>query len=164
MAETGKIYNRADIVNFIGLTRDADSFKRMVGFTDMGNSLNTETYERRYVDEKSSRKDTTGFSKEVSYAFDRYEGDEVHNMIAEIHDDELVGEVRPIVTVNFNKKNVDGTYEARKRNYGIIPDSDGDGTDAYTYSGTFGANGNIIKGKATVDDENKTVTFTADEI
>lgn len=157
-----KIYNRADIVAFIGKELDVNTFYRMIGFTDMGETLNTETYERRYVDEQSSRKDTTGFSKEISYAFDRYSNNEIHDMLAQVHDDELVGIVKPIVVVNFNKKNEDGSYEARKRNYGIIPDAQGSGTDAYTYSGTFGANGNIEKGKAVVSEDGKSCTFTAE--
>lgn len=157
-----KIYNRADIVNFIGLELNATTFHRMIGFTDMGETLNTETYERRYVDEQSSRKDTTGFSKEIAYSFDRYANNDVHDKIAEIHDDELVGIVLPILTINFNEKNEDGSYKAKLRNYSIIPDGQGSGTDAYTYSGTFGANGKITKGTATVGADGKTATFTAE--
>lgn len=33
---TQVLYNRADIVNFMGLTEDATTFNRMTGFTDNG--------------------------------------------------------------------------------------------------------------------------------
>lgn len=155
------VYNRADIVNFMGLTLDATEFKRMTGFTDAGETLNAETYERRYVDEKTSRKDVTGYAREIAYGFDRFTNNSVHNLIANVHDLEQTGVVVPIVTVNFNEKEATAnTFKAKKRNYSIIPDGNGDGTDAYQYSGAFGANGEIIKGTATSNDNWKTCTFT----
>lgn len=164
MAENNeeKLYNRADIVNFMGLTEDASNFLRMTGFTDSGKSSNTETYERRYVDERTSRKDVSTFATEIAYTFDRYTNNAVHDKVADVHDLEQVGVVVPIVSVDFNKPGTtSGTYKARKRNYSIIPDSDGDGTDAYQYSGTFGANGDLVEGTATSNDNWKTCTFTA---
>lgn len=166
MAETEKevLYNRADIVNFMGLTEDAKTFNRMTGFTDNGKSLNTETYERRYVDEKTSRKDVTSYSTEIAYTFDRYTNNAVHDKVAQVHDLEQVGVVVPIVAVNFNEKGTGAnSYKAKKRNYSILPDSDGAGTDAYQYSGSFGANGDLIEGTATSTDNWKTCSFTPDE-
>ena len=32
--QEGQVYNRADIVNFAGLTPEATTFQRMKGFTD----------------------------------------------------------------------------------------------------------------------------------
>ena len=153
-----KLYNRADIVNFMGLTVDATTYKRMTGFTDNGKSLNTETYERRYVDEKSSRKDVTGYATEIAYGFDRYTNNDVHDLIANVHDLEQTGVVVPIVA--GKKGTTDDTFKARRRNYSILPDSDGDGTDAYQYSGAFGANGDLEEGTATSTDGWKTCTFT----
>ena len=43
-------------------------------------------------------------------------------------------------------------------------DSEGDGTDALIYSGTFKAVSEIEKGYATTSDKWKTVTFTAGNI
>lgn len=156
-----KIYNRADIVNFMGLTVDATTYKRMTGFTDNGKSLNAETYERRYVDEKSSRKDVTGYATEIAYGFDRYTNNDVHDLISKVHDLEQTGVVVPIVTVNFNEaETATNTFKAKRRNFSVIPDGDGDGTDAYQYSGTLGANGDITEGTATSTDNWKTCTFT----
>ena len=157
------VYNRADIVNFMGLTLNAETFNRMTGFTENGESLNSETYERRYVDEKTARKDVVGYAKEIAYGFDRFTNNEVHNKIAKVHELEQTGVVVPIVTVNFNEAGTaENTFKARKRNYSIIPDGNGDGTEAYQYSGAFGANGEIVEGIASSTDNWKTCTFTAE--
>lgn len=154
MAEALKIYNRADIVNFMKIE---DSYVRMQGFTEGGKSLNSSTYDRRYIDEKTERSTVIGYSTEISYNFDRIAGNKVHEKIASIHDDELVGETVEIVTVNTTTK------EARLRQYSVIPDADGDSTDAYTYSGTFHADGEIIKGTAEVAADGMSVMFTAQD-
>jgi hypothetical protein len=151
-----KVYNRADIVNFMKTEKD---YTRMQGFTEGGKSLNSSTYDRRYIDEKTERSDVTGYSPEIAYAFDRIVDNPIHDIIAEIHDEEKVGETVQIVTVNFNKKTEEG-YEAKLRTYSVIPDSDGDSTDAYTYSGTFHAAGDITKGIATISTDGMTATFS----
>lgn len=152
-----KVYNRADIVNFMKVD---DGYTRMQGFTDGGKSLNSSTYDRRYIDEKTERSDVTGYSPEIAYAFDRIVDNVIHDKIATIHDEEQVGETVEILTVNLNKKTGD-SYEAKSRTYSVIPDADGDSTDAYTYSGTFHAAGEITKGTATVTADGMTATFTA---
>ena len=154
MAEALKIYNRADIVNFMKVN---DGYKRMQGFTEGGKSLNSTTYDRRYIDEKTERSTVTGYSTEIAYSFDRIVDNAIHEKIAKIHDDELVGESVEILTVNMTTK------EARLRNYSVIPDTDGDSTDAYTYSGTFHADGDIIVGTAEVATDGMTATFTEEE-
>lgn len=150
-----QIYNRADKVNFMNTgTSSSPVYTRMQGFTSAGKSLNSSTYDRRYVDEKTERSTVTGFSPEIDYNFDRIVGNAIHDKIAEVHDDELVGETVDIVTVDMI------THEARLRTYSVIPDADGDSTDAYTYSGTFHAYGEITKGTATVSADGMTATFT----
>lgn len=164
-----QVYNRADIVNFIGLILNATVFQRMKGFTDGGKSLNSSTYDRRYIDEKTERSDVIAYATEIAYGFDRIKGDAVTEMLAKVHDDEIVGFTRPIVTVNFNEPVEGGGFKAKMRNWSVQPDSDGDSTDAYTYSGAFKANGSIITGVAKVvegsenDTQNITmISFTAD--
>lgn len=151
MAEVLKIYNRADIVNFMKID---EGYVRMQGFTEGGKSLNSSTYDRRYIDEKTERSTVTGYSTEIAYNFDRIVGNKIHEKIAQIHDDELVGETVEILTVNITTK------EARLRQYSVIPDADGDSTDAYTYSGTFHADGEITKGTAEVSTDGMSATFT----
>ena len=166
--QEGQVYNRADIVNFMGLTLEATIFHRMKGFTEGGKSLNSSTYDRRYIDEKTERSDVVAYATEIAYAFDRMYGNAVHNVIAKVHDDEMVGFNVPIVTVNFNEP-VEGGYKAKMRVWSVQPDSDGDSTDAYTYSGVFKANGSIVTGVAKIETGNANdsttitaVTFTAD--
>lgn len=160
MAVTGQVYNRADIVNFMKIG-DAEKFTRMQGFTDAGKTMNPSTYDRRYVDEKIERSDVIAYSPEIAYNFDRMVGNEVHEAIVAIHNGELVGQSVEIVTVNFNEKGTtEGSFVARKRTYSVIPDAEGDGTDAYTYSGAFRASGEVVKGEATSVDEFKTCTFS----
>lgn len=143
-----KIYNRADVVNFMKVS---EKFIRMQGFTEGGKSSNPSTYARRYIDEQGEREDVTGYATEISYAFDRIIENPVHDILAEIQDDELLGESVEILTVDFNKTTEDGSYEARLRTYSVIPDTAGDSTDAYTYGGRFRAAGlqkfGIAKGK-----------------
>lgn len=151
-----QVYNRADIVNFMNTGTVAEPvYTRMQGFTEGGKSLNSSTYDRRYIDEKTERSTVTGYSTEIAYNFDRIVDNAIHEKLADIHDKELVGETVQILTVNLKNN------EARLRNYSVIPDADGDSTDAYTYSGTFHADGDIQEGTATVSADGMTATFTA---
>ena len=164
----GQVYNRADIVNFMGLDLNATIFQRMKGFTDNGKSMNPTTYDRRYVDEKNERSDVVSYATEIAYGFDRMVGNAVHDVISRVHDEELVGFNIPIVTVNFNEP-VEGGYKAKYRTWNVQPDSNGDSTDAYTYSGAFKANGSIVTGIAKIEEGNTndtttitSISFTAD--
>lgn len=166
--QEGQVYNRADIVNFMGLTLNANIFHRMKGFTDAGKSMNPSTYDRRYVDEKNERSDVVAYATEIAYGYDRMYGNSVHDVISKVHDDEIVGFNIPIVTVNFNEP-VEGGYRAKYRVWSVQPDSDGDSTDAYTYSGAFKANSSIVTGVAKIEEGNandtttiSAITFTAD--
>ena len=53
----------------------------------------------------------------------------------------------------------EGQYHATKRVYAIVPDSDGDSTDAYTYSGNFKSRGKLEKIKVQTADNWQTVTI-----
>lgn len=153
-----QLYNRADIVAFMDIE---GTITRMQGFTDLGKSLNAQTYERRYVDEKNSRSDVTGYSTEWSYTFDRIVGNAVHEKLVEIADNELVGQSVTIYLVNLNDGNATNGYATRKRVVSVIPDTDGDSTDAYTYSGTLHASGEYEEGTSKLSADGLTITYTA---
>ena len=127
-------------------------------------SKNATEYSRTYVDEDGEVTDVTGFSEEISYAFDLYAENLVHEKIVKITDDELTGDeaLVKILIVDFSKPSGSG-YEARLRTYSTVPDTEGDSTDAYTYSGTFRKNSNMTKGIATLNSDNTVATFTASE-
>lgn len=161
------LVKRSDKVSFFGNTNGgSEVFNRMRGFTTMSGSKNPSEYSRKYVDEEFETTDVTGYSPSIEFGFDQYKGDLVHDEMVEILDGEATGTEarRNIVTVDFSQpvSGQEGAYKATKREYSIIGDADGDGTDAYTYSGTFRSTGARITGTATMNADNSVATFTAD--
>lgn len=158
MEEELEIYNRSDIVNFLNTgTPEEPVFTRMQGFTSGGKELNAKKYARQYIDEDFERESTTGYSPSIPYNLDRIKGNSVHEKIVAVHEDEIKGAIVEILTVDMF------TNEARLRNYNVNPENQGDGTDAYTYSGSFKSCGKMKKGIATVSVDGLTATFVSDE-
>ena len=158
-----KLVKRSDKVSFLGCIVDGtETFNRMRGFTTLSGSKNPTEYSRRYVDEEFETTDVTGYSPSLDFGFDQYVGDVVHEEMVAILDNEKLGTEarRNIVTVDFSQSTEDGNYQAVKREYAIIGDSEGDSMDAYTYSGTFRSTGKRILGTATVDETGAVATFT----
>jgi len=96
-------------------------------------------------------------------SFDKFSDDPVHEALVEVADKETVGAnaVKRILIVSLDTEG-----EAKKaylRNWTVIPDSEGDDVDAYTYSGTLKSNGKMIGGTATTTDDWLTCTFTAED-
>ena len=138
------------------------NFLRMTKFTEISKSKNATEYSRTYVDEDGEVTDVTGYSEEISYAFDLYKGNLVHQRLVNITDNELTGNdaLVKILQVDFSKP-IGSGYEARLRTYSVVPDTEGDSTDAYTYSGAFRKNSNMTIGVATMNADNTVATFTA---
>ncbi|MBQ8825629.1 MAG: hypothetical protein IJ007_00870 [Oscillospiraceae bacterium] len=154
---------RSEKLAFIKLA-DGDTYTRLKGFTELTQSKNPKEYSRQYVDEDIERTDVIGYSPEISYAFDAIEEDTAQAPIIEITDKELIGKLAivNIVIVNLTKEGTtEGTFEAVSRDFSVIPSSEGDSTDSYTYSGSLKANGTKAFGTATTTDEWQTCTFTA---
>ena len=107
-----------------------------------------------------------GYAPAVEYEFDRYTNDPVQAKIAEIADDELLGSDAQVTVVSVDlfdvKADSPNTCVARKRDWSVVPDSSGDGTDALIYKGSLKANGEQVKGTATTTDNWQTCTFTAE--
>lgn len=153
---------RADVVSFMEVD---DTIYRMKGFTELPSSKDVEEYSRKYVDEKSERTATTGVTSSMDFTLDRYKDNPVHKRIQTIFDDELLADeaTNNIYVVDFADQIEEGKFACKKRNYTIAPDTEGDGTDAYQYSGTFKANGPIVKGYAELEEgesEWLTIKFT----
>lgn len=131
-----------------------DEFERMTHFTQMNKTMNPQEYSRNYVDVPSEITDVTGYSPNIEYAFDRYTGDHVQDDIVSVYDEEKTGTdaVRRILVVDM-KSGVNGIYDALMRSYSIIPDTEGDGTDAYTYSGSFVSNSEQKKVSVRLNDD-----------
>lgn len=130
------------------------------GFTDLSESKNAKEYTRKYVHEKTERSDVVGYSPSISYSFDMYSGDPVCEKVAEITDEEKIGEDAhlPVIVVHLWDEVSPGVFTAYKRDYAVIPGSKGSGTDALIYTGTMKAVGEKVKGKFTL----ATKTFVAD--
>lgn len=166
--------NRSDKKAFYGVPSDGGEavFTRMRYFTELSTSKNPKEYSRQYVDEKTERADVVGYSPSMSYSFDDTENDAVLEDIVSITNGEKLGieAHREIIQVDFTKPSGDG-FEAVKRKFAVIADSEGDSTDAYTYGGTFKAVGDKVFGVATIatpdggDAESvETITFTEEKV
>ena len=164
----GELIKRSDKKAFYGVKSDTETvYTRMRYFTELSTSKNPVEYSRQYVDESQERADVVGYSPSMSFNFDEYTGDAVLEDIVSIINEEKLGTdaQREIILVDFSKKSGAG-YAAVKRTFAVIADSEGDGTEAYTYSGNFKVSGNAISGIAKIatpengDSDNvETITF-----
>lgn len=162
-AKIAKMVQRHQRLAFMNTgTKEEPVFTRMKKFTSMTNSKNPKEYARQYVDELSEETDVVGYAQSIDYTFDRHTNTEVHDKIAKIHDGELVGSdtLVEILVVDLFAEGEDGSFEARKRTYAVIPSADGDGTDALVYSGSFKCKSSITEGTAQLDDTEQIATFT----
>lgn len=159
-----KLVKRSDKVAFMDVGTTTEDFQRMRKFTEISTSKNAKEYNRQYVDEEGEDNDVVGYAEEKSYAFDQYTGNPVHEKIATITDDELTGDdaTVKVLVVDKSKPVTDGGFEARLRKYAVIPDSDGDSTEAYTYSGALKAKGTFEKVTATISDDGKKATIVTE--
>ena len=157
-----KIVKRSDKVAYMNVsTAEAPDYKRMRKFTEMSNSANPTEYSRSYVDEDGEVTDITGYSPEKSFGFDQYTNNPVHEKLVDIIENEKTGDdaIIEILVVDKTTKTEENKYKARKRKYSVIPDSDGDNTDAYTYSGSFKSNGKFEEVLVTLSEDELTATI-----
>ena len=168
MSETEKkIVRRSKRVAFMNTdkTGSTPKFERMTGFTTLTTSKNPTEYSRQYVDEDSERSDVVGYAPSIEFSYDRHTNTPVHDRLSEIHDKELLGNDAHVEIISvdlFTEEREGAGCVATKRTYSVIPDSDGDGTDALIYSGTFRAASEIEYGHATSSDGWQTATYTKD--
>lgn len=166
MAEAkAKIVGRHQRVAFMNVSTGeaAANYQRMTGFTQMSNAKNPKEYSRQYVDKTSEDADVVGYAPATNFSFDRHTNTPVHELIAKIHDGELVGSeaLVDIVVVDLFTADDAGSCVARKRTYSVIPSNDGDGTDALVYTGSFKSKSEMEEGTAIVSADGKTATYTA---
>ncbi len=160
----GELVTREKKVAFCAVPSDGGTptNHRMKGFTTFSVSKNPTEYSRRYVDEAFERTDVTGISASIEFNFDQFDGNPVHDYIASIIDAELIGSDAKIdiIVVDFTKEGTgSNSFVAKKRTYTVIPGTEGDSTDAYTYSGTLRADSETEEGTATTTDEWLTCEF-----
>lgn len=158
--DNNSLQGRHKTLAFYGVPQENDdvSFQRMTKFTQLEQSKNPQEYNRKYVDEETQRTDVTGYAPAINYAFDKHKNIPVQTDIMKITNRELIGEdaIRQMLWVDTE------TNEATKRNYSVIPNSEGGDANVYTHSGTFKATGELEHGTATSEDGWQTATFTPD--
>ncbi len=157
MAEIIKRYKK---LAFYGVPSEGGSgytFFRMKGFDEISTAKNPKEYSRQYIDEEFEQTDVVAYTPSISFGFDRFQGDAVHDDIISIFNHEKVGAdaVRPIIMVDM----ADDEKGAVKRDFSVIAENEGSGMDAYKYSGTFRVKGEKVFGKAVSNDDWQTCTF-----
>lgn len=165
MADIKKLVQRSDKVAFMKVS---DKWHRMKGFTSLSMKKNAKEYSRQYVDELFETTDVVSISVSTDFAFDQYKGDKVHDHLVEMIDNEKIGTdaTVEILVVDFTKPTAAGgatndEFHAKKRSYSVIPSSEGDSLDAYTYSGAFKVKGAAEDVKVKSTDGWQTVTISA---
>lgn len=141
---------RHEKVNFLEV---GSNYLRMKGFKSMGQDKNAQEYSRQYVDDPFETTDVVGMSPSLDFEMDRIKNDEVHEKIVSIFDEEKLGDDANvnILEVDFTEKVTDGdriVYKAKKRQFALVPETEGGELEAFTYEGTFKAKGSAVKGYA----------------
>ena len=134
------------------------TFYRMKGFDDITTSKNPREYSRQYVDEEFEQTDVVGYNPSISFGFDRFKGDRVHEDLVEIFNSEKLGAdaIRPIIMVDLESDE----KSAIMRDFSVVAENEGSGTDLYKYSGSFRVKGEKIFGRAESKDDWQTCSFT----
>ncbi len=156
------IVKRSEKIPFFGVMIDgAAVFTRMTGFTEIAVNKNPIEHKRQYVDEDFERNDVVGYTTSLTFSFDMFKDNSVHEDIVNIFDSEQIGDgaLRSIVIVDLSSEE-EGSCSAVMRDFTLIPDKEGDSNYAYTYSGTLNAAGEKVFGSAKSDDGWQTCTFT----
>ncbi len=152
---------RHKVVAFYGVPQGSGmgyNLVRMQYFTELGMSKNPEEYERKYVDEATKRTDVVAYAPTISYAFDKHRDNTVLSDIIKITDGEKLGTdaVRVIAWIDVD------TGKGYQRDYSVVPDSEGDDENTYTYSGEFKACGEMSEHTYTISNNGLSATV-ADE-
>ncbi len=98
------------------------------------------------------------YTPTISYAFDKHRDNTVLSDIIKITDGEKLGTdaVRVIAWIDVD------TGKGYQRDYSVVPDSEGDDENTYTYSGEFKACGEMSEHTYTISNNGLSATV-ADE-
>lgn len=160
-----RLIKRAELRSFMELNPSGSALTYFLigeGFTNLAESKNAQEYSRQYIHEYTERTDVVGYAPSLAYSVDAHTNNPVIKKIMEVTDKELTGSdaVVPVVAVNTFEEVETGKCKAYKRNYSIIPDGKGDGTDALVYTGTMHAVGDPVEGAFDLEEKTFTPTGT----
>ena len=133
-------------------------FERLKGFTEFTVRLNPKEYSRKYVDEVNERSEVVAYQPTISYKFDREAGNTAQQVFVDAADFECVGDEATVTIAVVDLTQSDGSgAEVVLRDYIIVPDSEGDDANMYSYSGTMRACGDKQHRRCTSTDNWKTL-------
>lgn len=158
-----RIIQRPDKIAFAGIPDEegkVTTYNRMRGFKNLSTSKNPKEYTRQYVDMSQEITDVVGMSESKDFELDQYVNDPVHEYIAAIFDEERLGDAATIHIMTVDTTVASGSDNAILREYKVIPDTAGDGVEAYVYTGRFVAATPVQKVKATIAEDGLTATKT----
>lgn len=148
---------RSDKLAFLSV---GSSYYRLKNFTEFSVSKNPVNYSRQYIDEDFERNDVVSYSPSISYSFDFDPENPVHATIADMTNNETVGNKALVKLIFVDiSSNPRAECVATLRTWSLIPDKEGSDPYAYNYSGTLRANGQITFGMALSNDDWETCTF-----
>lgn len=150
-----RFLKRSDKVAY--LKTGDNEYHRMKGFTALTKNFNPEEYARKYVDETFETTDVVGISVSLDFEFDQRKNDPVHQVLVDIIENEKLGDDASvtILSVDFSEEDGEG-FKAVEREFSVIPESGGDGTEFYKYGGSFMVKGERILGTAKSENDFKT--------
>ena len=154
------VVKRCKKLAFYGVPAEGGStfvYHRMKGFDEITTSKNPKEYSRQYVDEEFEQTDVVAYNPSISFGFDRFLGDAVHDDMIDIFNNEKLGQdaVRPIIMVDMESDE----KSAIKRDFAVIAENEGSGTELYKYSGSLRVKGEKVFGSCSSDDDWETCTF-----
>jgi len=123
------------------------------GITSLTEEFNPETESKHYINMASASNQIKSYAPTISVEKEYIKDEELQKWIDEKVRLLPVGKEAESDYIRINileTASADGSYPAIKRKFAVIGDSEGNGTDAYQYSGTFKTAGSSIKGSATI--------------
>ena len=136
---------------------DGCLFTLMSDFSQLSFKKNPILSKRRAFDSKNEETFISGYSPSFYYSFDFSPSNPVHCDIANITDNELVGQdaLRSIIIVDtYRSQN-----NARKYLCSVIPDVEGHDPDLYVFSGCFSCGGDTVSGDAVISQDGSNAVF-----
>lgn len=145
----------------VGQSGSSVQWMRMHYHTELNINRNPEEYERKYVDEATKRSDIVAYGTSISYGFDKFTGDSVQADLLNIINNEKTGAeaIRKLAVVDISEVGGSNQATAYIRDYSVVPGSEGDDENAYTYSGEFKAAGELTTATVTSADDWETFTI-----
>ncbi len=147
------VVKRNEKVAFYGHAGNG-KYQRMEEFTQL-------YYQRNPKLEYMQGAKVTGYAPSLSYCFEQYRDNQVHSDIVALHDGEATDgkAVREIVFVDHTQPVGTKQFRAYLRSFTVAPEAEGEALRACRYSGTFYANGPVVRGTAATADDWKSCRF-----